>query len=242
MQIKQKAYYDRRARSRKFDVGDKVLLLLPTDSNKLLLQWKSPYEFVEVVNRIDYKIDVNGVVSTYHANMSKQFLERRNELFHCLLSAEDIESVDDDDNEEFPLDDCTFPTAKKPESYRDVSISDTLTSEQRKEVEMLMKQYPDVLSSLPGRTDRIQHDINLLTSELMPNMEEIINRMSGHKYFTKMDLSKRSKPLTAFVTPRGLFQFRTMPFFLVNSGASFCRLMRIILSNLPNVDSFVDDM
>ena len=37
VQIKQKAYYDRRARSRKFDVGDKVLLLLPTDSNKLLL-------------------------------------------------------------------------------------------------------------------------------------------------------------------------------------------------------------
>ena len=105
MQIKQKAYYDRRARSRKFDVGDKVLLLLPTDSNKLLLQWKGPYEVVEVVNRMDYKIDVNGVVSTYHANMLKQYVERRNELSHCLLSAEAIESVDDDDIEEFPLDD-----------------------------------------------------------------------------------------------------------------------------------------
>ena len=46
-------------------------------------------------------------------------------------------------------------------------------------------------------------------AEPMPNMEEIINRKSGHKYFTKMDLSKgywqvglteRSKPLTAFET------------------------------------------
>ena len=95
VQIKQKAYYDRRARSRKFDVEDKVLLLLPTDSNKLLLQWKGPYKVVEVVNRMDYKIDVNGVVSTYHANMLKQYVERRNELSHCLLSAEAIESVDD---------------------------------------------------------------------------------------------------------------------------------------------------
>ena len=54
VQIKQKAYYDRRARSRKFDVGDNVLLLLPTDSNKLLLQWKGPYKVVEVVNRMDF--------------------------------------------------------------------------------------------------------------------------------------------------------------------------------------------
>ena len=113
---------------------------------------------------MDYKIDVNGVVSTYHANILKQYVERRNELSHCLLSAEAIESVDDEDNEDFPLDDCTFPMAKKPESFRGVSISNTLTSEQRKEVETLMKQYPDVLSSLPGRTDLIQH-IKLLTSE-----------------------------------------------------------------------------
>ena len=51
---------------------------------------KGPYEVVEVVKRMDYKIDVNGVVSTYHANMLKQYVERRNELSHCLLSAEAI--------------------------------------------------------------------------------------------------------------------------------------------------------
>ena len=68
----QKTYYDKRARSGKFDVGDKVLLLLPTESNKLLLQWKGLYEVVEIVNRMDYKVDVDGVVGTYHANMLKQ--------------------------------------------------------------------------------------------------------------------------------------------------------------------------
>ena len=107
--------------------------------------------------------------------MLKQYVERCNELSYCLLSAEAIESVDDDDNEDFPLDDCTFPTAKKPESYRDVSIAATLTSEQREEVETLMKQYPDVLSSLPGQTDRIQHDIKLLTSEPIRTKEYSIS-------------------------------------------------------------------
>lgn len=320
VQIKQKSYYDKRARSRRFDVGDKVLLLLPTDSNKLLLQWKGPYEIVEVVNRMDYKVDVNGVVSTYHANMLKQYVERQDMTSHRLLHVETGSVDENDDTEDFPLDDYAFPTAKQPESYKEVSISDNLTSEQRLEVEALIEQYPDVLTSLPGCTNRIQHDIKLLTSEPirskgypipfktrdvmeseiqemlelgviepsispysspvvlvpkkdgsvrfcidfrklnrvtefdaepMPNMEEVINKMSGHKYFTKMDLSKgywqvslteRSKPLTAFETSRGLFQFKTMPFGLVNSGASFCRLMRIVLSELPNVDSFVDDM
>ena len=40
---------------------------------------------------MDDKIDVNGVVSTYHANMLKQYVERRNELSHCLLCTEAIE-------------------------------------------------------------------------------------------------------------------------------------------------------
>ena len=35
VQFKQKTYCDKRARSRKFDVRDKVLLLLSTESNKL---------------------------------------------------------------------------------------------------------------------------------------------------------------------------------------------------------------
>ena len=88
-------------------------------------------------------------------------------------------------------------------------------------------------------------------AEPMPNMEEVINKMSGHKFFTRMDCSKgywqvglpdNCKHLTAFVTPQGLFQFKTMPFGLVNSRATFCRLMRQVLANVPNVDSLVDDM
>ena len=85
---------------------------------------------------------------------------------HCLLSAEANVTVDEEtENEEFGLDGCPFPTAKQPQSYNDVSIPDALTSEQRAEVEALVEQYPDVLASVPGRKDLIQHDIKLLTSE-----------------------------------------------------------------------------
>ena len=98
------------------------------------------------------------------------------------------------------------------------------------------------------------HKLNKVTefdAEPMPNMEEVINRMSGHRFYSQMDLckgywqlglSKRSRPYTACETPKGLFQFKTMPFGLVNEGASFCRLIRIVLQGLRNVDSFVDDI
>ena len=55
---KQNAFYDKRARVRKFDVGDKVLLLLPSESNKVLLQWNGSYEVLEVVNVMNYKFYV----------------------------------------------------------------------------------------------------------------------------------------------------------------------------------------
>ena len=57
-----------------------------------------------------------------------------------------------------------------------------------------------------------------------------------------MGLPDNCKHLTAFETPKGLFQFKTIPFSLVNSGATFCRLMQQVLANVPNVDSFVDEM
>ena len=39
-QDKGKHYYHRKTRVRKFQPGEKALVLLPTDHNKLLMQWK----------------------------------------------------------------------------------------------------------------------------------------------------------------------------------------------------------
>ena len=38
-QIRHKKYYDRKMKVITFEKGDEVLVLLPTNSNKLLLQW-----------------------------------------------------------------------------------------------------------------------------------------------------------------------------------------------------------
>ena len=57
-----------------------MLVLLPTDSNKLLLQWKGPFEVIEKVRGDDYKIELTGRTKMFHANMLKKYFERNQEV------------------------------------------------------------------------------------------------------------------------------------------------------------------
>jgi len=43
---KAKKHFDRKTRMRELQAGDSVLIMRPTDSSKLLMQWKGPYEVV----------------------------------------------------------------------------------------------------------------------------------------------------------------------------------------------------
>jgi predicted DNA-binding protein (UPF0278 family) len=76
-QRRSQRYYNRKAKSRSFKIGSKVLLLLPTDKNKLLLQWKGPFVVESNVGVNDYGIKVGDKVKTFHANMLKEYVERQ---------------------------------------------------------------------------------------------------------------------------------------------------------------------
>ena len=75
-QIRQKCYYDRKAKERSIEVEDKVLLLRPTDSNKLIMQWKGPYQVETKRGVKDYRINVRGKSKTYHINLLKKYQKR----------------------------------------------------------------------------------------------------------------------------------------------------------------------
>ena len=64
---------------------------------------------------------------------------------------------------------------------------------------------------------------------------------AGAKYFSTMDLEsgfwqlpleQETKPLSAFITHDGLYQFERMPFGLQNAAATFSRLMATVLRGL----------
>lgn len=52
----QKRYYDKNVRNRNFEIGQKVLVLLPTSTSKLFTQWKGPYEVTAKVSPVDFKV------------------------------------------------------------------------------------------------------------------------------------------------------------------------------------------
>ena len=62
-----------------FKVGDKVLALLPTKANELLMSWKGPFEVTEKLSMLDYRINTDRKVKSFHINMLRRFLEREDE-------------------------------------------------------------------------------------------------------------------------------------------------------------------
>jgi len=60
VQARNQRYYNRRARERKLNVGDSLLLLLPTERNKLTLAWRGPYKVIGIVGEVDYRIEMDN--------------------------------------------------------------------------------------------------------------------------------------------------------------------------------------
>lgn len=93
--------------------------------------------------------------------------------------------------------------------------------------------------------------MTVFDAEPMPDTNNIFGRLAGARFFSKLDLSKgywqvpmaeSAKSKTAFITPQGLYQFRVMPFGLVNAPATFSRLMRKLLAGMDCLDNFIDDI
>ncbi|XP_071964120.1 uncharacterized protein [Antedon mediterranea] len=182
--VRYKQYYDKKSKSREFEVGDKVLLLLPTDKNKLLLQWKGPFKVVKKCGYLDYQIDINGKFKIFHANLLKRYYERTADISAALevsepsgiLELASTAVIECEPNETFTSNQNyhlsnenllqLHPLLAK-ETTADIRINESLDDTLKHEVHRLIGNYKDVLTDLPGKTTLGQHEIKLETEDII---------------------------------------------------------------------------
>ena len=165
-QKRYKRHYNWKAKPRRLDVGDRVLILLQTDSNKLLIQWRGPYTVESRVGANDYRVKRGSKTKTYHVNMLKKYICREPEGNVVPIDSTDGTTVavvgvihQDVDPELGEVPD--LEGYRQREGVCDVMLGDELPEDQRRVLKDLVRRYPDVFTDKPGETDVIQHQLRL---------------------------------------------------------------------------------
>jgi len=157
------------------NVGDKVIVLLPTKRNKLLMQWRGPFAIIERKGPMDYRVNIDGKEKTLHANLLRQYVERVQVatasvvqelgILSAVCSAI-IEEESDVNKEDSAMNSIfTAPNSIQKETIDDVEMSNKLTVQQENDIRYLLMEFKDVLTDIPGRTTLVEHDIRMTTDD-----------------------------------------------------------------------------
>ena len=147
----QKTWYDQNSRSREFEPGDQVLVLLPTSTNKLLAEWQGPYPITRRIGPVTYEIkmtDRRKQQRVFYVNMLRAW--NAPTAIACWADVPDNPQDKDDDD---PYTYNEADTADEP------VIGDHLFPEQLADLHTLQQNFASVLSNKPGRTTITEHQI-----------------------------------------------------------------------------------
>ncbi|XP_075726234.1 uncharacterized protein LOC142767871 [Rhipicephalus microplus] len=151
-------HYNRKSRYRVFQPGDKVLILLPTDKNKLLLHWKGPFEVQATIGDFDYSIKTPSGPKIFHANLLKKYAERETNQDAPHQCQVIVGVIDNRDEQELPV-----PEFVQTEGITDVKICPSLTDQQKEELEKTMTAHSKIFSNVPGKTDWVECHLETVT-------------------------------------------------------------------------------
>ena len=154
-QQRYKKHFDKTTRLRTMDVGERVLVMLPTDHNKLLLRWKEPYLIVEKVGLADYRTKIGDQHRLFHVNMLRKYVDREPILCSVAAILDPVECPELESEEE---------PEQGNESYHDVKIASELVGIPASELRELLREYKEIFADVPGLTKLDEHAITLNTT------------------------------------------------------------------------------
>ena len=152
---KAKSWYDQHSSDRSFKTGDKVLVLLPTSTDKLTCKWQGPGDILRRVNDVTYEVNINRRISKLHVNLLRAWHERE---FIPNLPQVNVTMIADPYQEGYEL----LPGLDDDDvNENGPEIGCCLSIQQRADISQLISNYADVFSEKLGKTDLIQHVIKL---------------------------------------------------------------------------------
>ena len=154
-QTKQKEWYHKKAWDLQLEEGDQVLVLLPTQTEKLLAKWKRPYHATE--NR-----KVNCEIETPGGQKDKK-------IFHVSMlkwwkpPEKNFVNVISDEQEDIP-----YPTEEQ-QRPKDAEYEENLIEEQQTQMEDVLHQYSSITGARHGSTTKVKNQI--ITNNQQPIRE-----------------------------------------------------------------------
>ena len=146
---KMKEAFDRHAREKSFSVGDSVLIRKPGLQGKLGDSWDGPYQILERISPLNYKIETPGRRSkVLHVNLLKKWSTP-------VARVHGVAVIHEEEGE-----------CESPQGLMLTRVGFEPTLMQQKQLEDTLNEFPEVLCDMPGKTEEIT--LSILTGESIP--------------------------------------------------------------------------
>lgn len=155
-QRKQKTWYDQKARYHEFLPGQKVLLLLPSSTNKLLAKWQGPYLVLRKMGPATYEVhhpEKKKLKQTYHVNMLKAWEDRSSE--DPVSNNTKVLMVRQVNLE------VEMEAGPKELTEAATLVLNHLPPERAKQLQKVLNKAPSLFRASLGKTDLVEHVIRL---------------------------------------------------------------------------------
>ena len=216
-QSKMKVWYDRKAKSRCFEPGDRVLVLFPVVGNPLQAKYSGPYKVVKKISDTNYLVKTPGrrkETQVCHINMLKAYHKKPKPELVTLNNRLGLESpthskdcVDQvTEKEEDTESEVRLGNDQQPIKLQNSQILNDLGTKlshlplvQRKELAEVITQYREVFPDVPSKTNLIEHDVDVGDSapikqhpyRVSPMKKELLDKEV--QYMLKNDIIEESQ-------------------------------------------------